>query len=236
MNNIKLPKNWNDVRVDQFILLKEMDETSPSIFYRYIEMLSIFTDTLPDDKLWEDMPIEELTKLINDLLWLRLEPSNQFKKEINKLNCIDIDKIKFGEFIDLEYYFKDDYIKNLPIICSILFKKTKLNEWSDLIFEPYEYDVIERSHQFETISITDVYGIISYYLEFKQKIQTSYTSIFEPIIDDDEEDYEMNENEEIHMDYTDAFKEDVDIYTKKEQNKRSLSDEDLEAKINGIGE
>ena len=61
----------------------------------------------------------------------------------------------------------------------------------------------------------------------KITIKPEYLMVAEEEDDDDEEDYEMNENEEIHMDYTDAFKEDVDIYTKKEQNKRSLSDEDL---------
>ena len=46
--------------------------------------------------------------------------------------------------------------------------------------------------------------------------------------DDDDEDYEMTENEEIHMDYTDALKEDVEIYSPKEENnKKSLSDEDI---------
>ena len=44
--------------------------------------------------------------------------------------------------------------------------------------------------------------------------------------DEEEEDDSIDINEEVHMNYTDAYKVDVEIYTPKEE-KKSLSDKDL---------
>ena len=202
MDSIKLPNSWEEVYADQFLELKKLDGSDSSFFIRQIEILSILTDTLPDDEMWEDLDVEELAILIGKLKWLRYEPSNQLKTKIGDYTCIDINKLSFGEFIDLEYYFTNDYFDNLSNICSVLYRKTKTDEWGNLIFEPYELINIEyRSKDFNELPITDIYGVIKYYLDFKQLLMNTYEKLFEPQFDDEEEvdnsQYEQEEIDEI---------------------------------------
>jgi len=198
---INLPKSWEDIYVDQFIALKKMDDSESSFFIKQIKILAILTDTLPNDEMWEDLDVELLTDYIKKIKWLNTEPSNQFKKNIDEFTCIDINKLSFGEFIDLEHYFGDNqYYDNIYKICAIFYRKTKVNEWGHLEFEPYEFiDIDERASVFEDLKITDIYGIMNYFFEFKELIQTTYANHFEPIIEDTDEEveYDIEEQAEI---------------------------------------
>jgi len=187
---IKLPNNWDEVLSDQFIELKKLDDVESSFFIKQIEVLSILTDTLPDDEVWEDLDVEVLSKYIKDISWLKQEPSKDFKNKIGDLTCIDINELKFGEFIDLEYYFStNNYFENLFNICSIFYRQTKTNEWGKIIIEPYEnVNIKERSEVFKELPITNIYGIIHYYKEYKENILKTYEKLFEPQFEEVEED------------------------------------------------
>jgi hypothetical protein len=202
MDSIKLPNSWEEVYADQFLELKKLDESNSSFFVRQIEILSILNDTLPDDEMWEDLDVEELAILIGKLKWLRYEPSTQLKTKIGDYTCININKLSFGEFIDLEYYFSNNYYENLSNICSVLYRKTKCDEWSNLIYEPYEsINIEDRCKAFDELPITDIYGVIKYYLDFKELLMTTYEKLFEPQFDDDEEidesQYDQEEKDDI---------------------------------------
>jgi len=191
---IKLPKSWDEIYADQWVELKKLDDEESSFFIRKIKILAILTDTLPDDEKWEDLDVEELTKLIDEIKWLKYEPSNEFKKIIDDFTCIDINKLKLGEFIDLEYFFSESYIDNIFKICAILYRKTKKDEWGHLLYEPYHLiDINERSKYFEDLPISYIFGIIKYYLDFKETIISTYQLLFEPIINENEIEEEIIE-------------------------------------------
>ncbi len=199
---INLPKSWEDIYVDQFIALKKMDDSESSFFIKQINILAILTDTLPNDEMWEDLDVEELNNLIKQIKWLHTEPSNEFKKNIDNLTCIDINNISLGEFIDIEFYFSENqYYENIFKICSIFYRQTKTNDWGHIEYEPYELiDIDKRAAKFEDLKITDIYGLIKYYTDFKKLIQTTYSTHFEPIIEDVEEEdvqYDIEEQAEI---------------------------------------
>lgn len=196
---INLPKNWDSVLADQFIELKKLDDVESSFFIKQIEMLAILTDTLPDDEIWEDLDVEELSNLIKDISWLKQEPSNDFKKTIDNLTCIDINQLKFGEFIDLEHYFSsNNYYQNLFEICAIFYRQTKTNEWGKLIIEPYSnVNISERSEKFKELPITYIYGLIKYYKNYKENILKTYEKLFEPQFDTTEEDSTEYDPEDI---------------------------------------
>lgn len=202
---IKIANSWDETFVDQYIALKDI--TSQGFYESRLEVLSILSDTLSDDDMWQDMFESELSNMISNLGWLKREPTQDFSKEIDGLSIIDINTLKFGEFIDLEYYFNENYINNLPTICAILYRKTKVDEWSNIIYEPYNYDITKRSKLFYELPITKVYGVIKYYLDFKKNITSQYDYIFEPIFDEediegdneyDEEDIEQEKAEELN--------------------------------------
>jgi len=198
---INLPKSWENVFVDQFIEIRKLDDGESSFFIKQIELLAILTDTLPDDEMWEDLDVEELSKFIKELKWLYSEPSKNFKKQIGDLHCIDINKITFGQFIDLNHFFSENYLDNIYMICAILYRKKSQNEWGTTIYEPYDsINIFERSELFKELPITDIYGILDYYISFKDKITEVYSHIFNPVFDEDEfneEDYTEEEKKEI---------------------------------------
>lgn len=174
-----------------------MDDEQSSFLFRNVNILSILTDTSPDDDLWQNMDVYELNKLVKNLNWLRSEPSNQFKKEINGLHCIDINKLTFGEFIDLNYYSTNDLFDNFYLFCAVFYRKVKENEWGNKEIEPYgSYDLNERAKLFEELYINDVYGLIKYFNDFRQFIYDSYQNIFQPVIGPDNDDYEYDEEEQ----------------------------------------
>lgn len=185
MELFNLPNNWDEVYTEQFISLRNIPTDIP-VFTRQIEILGILTDILPDDDIWDDMDINDLTRYIVSLKWLKQEPTTNPSKKIDEYTLLDINKITFGEFIDLEHFFTD-YYNNLPLICSILYRKTKLDEWQNIQYEKYNYDIYTRQSFFLDQPITKVYGVLKYYLDFKNSIHNNYQSLFEPIIEEDDD-------------------------------------------------
>lgn len=191
--SLQLQNNWSQVYVDQFISIRTLD--TPSIYSNSLEILSILTNIPSNDEVWDDMDIEELNEHINTLLWLKSEPSKNFKRVIGEFEIIDINKLTFGEFLDLEYLFID-YYTNLTKICAVLYRKYRLDDWGIKRYEPYpEYDIDERTYMFDDMYITDIYGVIRYYLDFKGMIYKTY-DLFEPEIDESELD-ELDEEDKI---------------------------------------
>jgi hypothetical protein len=192
---LKLPKSWNDITVEQFIELRSLNnEDFDSLFSYEIECLSILTDIDVDE--FDDMEIDELSKIVKQVTFIKKQPSNIFKNQINNLTYIGLNDLKLGEFIDLEYYFANDYVKHLTYISSVLYRKTKLSEWEELIFEDYSFNIEKRKEQFNDLPITSVYGIIAEYIKFRENFLKVYENLFNPIFDEDElDDAELDEED-----------------------------------------
>jgi hypothetical protein len=182
---LKLPKSWNDISVEQFIELRSLNnEDFDSLFSYEIECLSILTDIDVDE--FDDMEIDELSKIVKQVTFIKKQPSNIFKNEINNLTYIGLDNLKLGEFIDLEYYFANDYVKHLTYISSVLYRKSKLSEWEEVVYEDYSFNIEKRKEQFNDLPITSIYGIIAEYIKFRENFLKVYENLFNPIFDEDE--------------------------------------------------
>lgn len=190
---MQLPTTWNNISVGQFMELKELQVSSfDSVFDYHIESISILTDTDVNDIY--DLDFDELTGLMNQLHWLSREPNKPIKKTIKELHYIGFDSLKVGEFIDLEYYFTNDYNKHLSDICAVCYRKKRLNEWGNEIIEPYEYNVAERKELFLDISCADVYGVVKDYIKFREYFMNAYGALFNEEVSEDEEE-ELTEDD-----------------------------------------
>lgn len=192
---MKLPKSWNDITVEQFKELRSLNnEDFGSLFSYEIECLSILTDVDVDE--FDEMDIDELSNLIKQVTFIKKQPTNIYKNEVNNLTYIGLNDLKLGEFIDLEYYFANDYVKHLNYICSVLYRKTKLNEWEELIYEDYSFNIEKRKELFNELPITSVYGICSEYIKYRENFLKVYENLFNPIFDEDElDDAELDEED-----------------------------------------
>jgi len=178
-----LPNSWNDILVDQYIELRELDLELP-YFDLMLETVSIVTDTDIDEL--EDLSFSELVDIEKKLTWLTSEPSKRITQKIDKYNYIGFDNLKLGEFIDLNHFFSDNFVTNLPIICAILYRQQKTNEWNEIITEPYDYDPQNRKGLFTEVGIVQVYGIIGTFLEYKSNFEETYSSLFKPDLSDED--------------------------------------------------
>lgn len=192
LDSIKIPKTWDEITVGQFIELNTIDLTQfESEFYLNLEKLAIVTNTSADDEFWEEMDVIELSNIIKTSEFLFSAPANKFKSKLEDGYILkSFNDLTLGEFIDIEYFIADNVITNFTKILSILYRKHKVGEWSEIIMEPYSViDLNARSEEFEDIYITNVFGIIDAYAQFKNDFVTKYNALFEPVFDEDETEF-----------------------------------------------
>lgn len=188
-----LPKSWNDISVSQFIELTALEEKDfDSVFEMQVEMLSILLDEDPEELY--DLDVDEFNKL-NDLKFLRSEPRVKINEHIDKFTFKPLSKITLGEFIDCDYFVVNGKLKNIPLLCAILYKQTKEDDWGNRVFEPYSYDIYKRSELFKSIPITSVFGIVTEYLKFRDNFTKQYENLFAPTFEEDEDTTELTPEE-----------------------------------------
>lgn len=214
MDNIKdlLPKSFDDITVETYQELLTLNVNDfEGEFSLLTEQLAILLGVGSDDELFDDLDIDDLIDAMNNIKWLKSNPTYNYKKDVEYLTCkSDLNKLTLGEFIDLEYFFEQDYIKNLHIICGILYKQYKTDDWNNTIEEPYIYDIYERSNLFIEQPISNVYGIIKMYLDWKENILNAYANLFEDPNFDKIEDEHMFEPEELM-----EMKQEIEVEKKK---------------------
>jgi hypothetical protein len=197
MNEIKLPSSWDEISLSQFIELKKLDEVDSSFFVRNIDIFSIITDTDSSDEYWEDMDITEVEGLVKYLKWLEIIPSTEPKTKIDEFILKDINKLTFGEFIDLEHFFMADYIENLNSIVAILYRRklASTDYFTNDKLEPYGNWLHHRATIMnDAVGVGDVFGIVNKYLSFRANIFKLYEGLFDGGGEDiDEEDIDEEE-------------------------------------------
>ena len=182
-----IPSNWQQISVRQFQELRGVsDSPSDSITEKYIDLILTVSDL--DDEEVEDMSSIELTKIVTGLSWTKKEPHKKYAKKIGDYSLIDFKKITWGMFIDLEYYYSKDYIENITTICGILYKQQQLDNWGNVVIEPYEYDPKARGNQFINLPITSIYGVATDYLDYRNSlINGAYKELFKNLDESEEE-------------------------------------------------
>lgn len=183
---MKLPSNWSQIRTEQFIEISELNEEDyGSLFLYNLEVLSIASDTDIDEL--EDISPDELFKYMEKLQWMRREPPKTPKKSVLNYELLPLTHLTLGQFIDLEHYFADGYVKNLTTIAGIRYKKHGVDEWGEKTYEPYKYLPGDRADEFNEVPISDIYGVITEYIKFRDEFTKAYENLFEPNIEETDE-------------------------------------------------
>ena len=206
LNN--LPSGWSDIKVFQYQDLIEYDQNNVlSVISKYIGYIEIISDI--DYDIIEDMDVIEVHSIIKNLQWLKKSPQNKLKNDIGYYKLINLYKLTLGEYIDI-VNFKKDLIKNLHIICSILYRRYKLDDFDNIIMEDYSnVDIHKRGEYFLDLSIDDTYPIIKHINDFDEHILKVYHNLFH--IEEPEENLDPEDEEEL------TPKEKVDLNREKEK-------------------
>ena len=190
-----LPKQWSDITLEQFIEISEIDKKQGANGYNS-DLLAIVTDMSYDEI--DELDIDELIEMVADFKWSNTQPSKQYKHELLGMQIKPLSKLCLFEYIDLDYYFNDNYHTNLDKICAILYRQSKVNEWGEVVLETYDYDIHLRAEKFLDLPITEVYGIVAEFLKFKQNFLDVYSNLFNEAEDElTEEDKAAMDPEEI---------------------------------------
>jgi hypothetical protein len=183
MQNLKLPKNWNQISVEQFLEIRRLS-SEDGMFNYQIDVLSALTDSNISD--FEELDIDELTVLTEQIKWINSEPSKRYKNKLDKYVLKPFTKISLGEFIDLEHYFSNNYLDHFCHILALLYRRTSKNVYGDDIIEPYNYSPSDRLDWYLDYKITDVYGLIPEYIKFRENFTNTYTNLLVDVVPDDE--------------------------------------------------
>jgi len=192
--SLLLPKRWSEISVEKFIEISEIDKELGAYHYNS-EIFSIITDEPIEDI--EDLEIEVLNDYMDQCKWALSQPSKQYKQKLLGMQQKSLSKLTLFEYIDLDYFFNENYLKNIDKICAILYRQAKSNRWGEEILEPYDYDLNTRADKFLDLPITDVYGIINEFLKFRENFLNVYANLFGQIEEISEEDRRTLDPEEI---------------------------------------
>jgi hypothetical protein len=165
MTTIKLPDSWNDVTINQFIELSQLENNSN----HSLMVASILSDT--DSEEIKKYDTDSFNRIINHLAW-----TNQLPTESNWKPILEIDGDKYGfinklsqltlgEWVDVEHYL-EDYNNNVHKVLAIFYRPliTAINDNYRLIDE-YDSNSMEiRAELFkEKVNIGDVYGSMVFF-------------------------------------------------------------------------
>ena len=189
---IKLPQKWSQVTLEQFIEFSAIDKEQGAYHYNS-EALSILSDESIDTI--EDLDVDEMAELVAEAKWCTSEPSKRYKHELLGMKFKPFNKLTLFEYIDLDYYFNNNYITNLDKVCAICYRHSKVNEWGDEVLEPYEFDCTIRAERFHDLPITDVYGIVHEFLKYRDTFLKNYENLFSGELDE-----ELSEEERRELD------------------------------------
>jgi len=170
-----LPKQWSDITLEQFIEISQIDKDQGANGYNS-DMLAILTEMSYDEI--DELDLDEMIKMVAQFKWALSQPSKQYKHELLGMQIKPLAKLCLFEYIDLDYYFNDNYHTNIDKICAILYRQTKVNEWGEVVLETYDYDIHIRAEKFLDLPITDVYGIVAEFLKFRENFLDVYKNLF----------------------------------------------------------
>lgn len=158
---INIPTKWDDITLKQFQeLMKIYEQEDKDI----LDILALFSGR--DKKELKQMPKEFIDTMLVHLQFmnttLEVEPNSsiEIQGETYKINYTE--KLKFGEFVDVEGLIKDDKY-NYAALLGILCRKDKEIYDDDFIADKLD----DRIKMFEELSIDKALQLINFFLKLK---------------------------------------------------------------------
>lgn len=158
---INIPTKWEDITLKQFQeLMKIYEQEDKDI----LDILALFTQR--SKKELKQMPKEFIDTMLVHLQFmnttLEVEPKSsiEINGETYKINYTE--KLKFGEFVDVEGLIKDDKY-NYAALLGMLCRKDKEIYDDDFIADKLD----DRIKMFEELSIEQALQLINFFLKLK---------------------------------------------------------------------
>ena len=157
---ILIPTAWEDVTLNEFIKLSELDiDSFDSNIEYYIKMLGIFGNDNLDDIL-EFVKLTDITNIVNQMAFMNTPPKNLNKKEVTIKGEVfklieNMNELTVGEYVSIETLIEQgklNSITSIPAILSVILKP---------IGEKFDSNLVNARMELfkDELSIEDVLGM-----------------------------------------------------------------------------
>jgi hypothetical protein len=172
-----LQKGWEDITLAEYLDLEKINSESVGLLNRSLETLCYLTD----NDGWEYESSGTVLKTYLDNKWLSIPPTNQTANDVSIYKLKPISKLTLAEWIDLDSCIVKRELTKIP---AILYRKFKSDEWGNVIYEPYEYSLTDRSNQMEDYPITKMIGAINEAYKYRENLHKVFHELFESYEDE----------------------------------------------------
>jgi len=201
-----VPKGWHEVKLYQFKELRELKDAE-GFFNTQLETLAILLDVPTDDL--EELSLEEIGELFKSAKWVLSEPKKAHASEV----IIDgetyilkpFKKLTLDEFIDLNFFLSNDYLKHISHIVSVFYRRINTDNWKNIEFEPYVFNPFDVFDKFDDLKITQVYGLIPEFLKWRDDFLKKYENLFNEDDEDEDETLDVKDFDSLE-DYKESLK------------------------------
>lgn len=170
-------EGWQDVTISEYLDLQEISKNSSGLLNRSLETLCYLSDS--DE--WEE---EESGVILKEYLkhsWLKSPPINPTVQTVGDRILKPLSKLTLAEWIDLDSAIVNNELTKIP---AIVYRSWKKDEWGNIEYEPYKYSINERAVEYEITPITTLVGVITEAIEYRSKVHSSFSDLFEQYEDE----------------------------------------------------
>ena len=195
---MKTVNNWDDITINQYFEFKSYGDNIEDT-----TLVSIIYDISLDEV--DELTYEEFNTLLIKLRFMNSKPKPQNRGFITLNNQVfckipSIQKISFGEFVDLENWITSDNEEDLKYVLATYYRKN-INEEPDfngIKLEPYGDYVMHRAEHFGELSVSILFDVVDEINKFRILFQDNYGPLLR--LKDEENDFDEPIEEETNAD------------------------------------
>ena len=179
--NIRIPENWNDVTIQQYLKFynaMKPYEGADNYDTKILEVAAYYLCGIDADTL-NKLPLDVFNEIASSIMQLILSGKKQelvksFVLGDTKYGFVtNLDQMTYGEYVDLVTYSKDVY-ENAALMCSILYRpilEEKDGNYTIAEYKGTNENQIQLFYQKLTMDI--VFGALSFFLHLQTDLLNS---------------------------------------------------------------
>jgi hypothetical protein len=192
---MKTINNWDDITINQYFEIKSYGDNIEDT-----TLVSIIYDISEDDV--DELTYDEFNQLLIKLKFMNAKPKPHNRGFVGLNNQVlckipSIQKISFGEFVDIENWINSDNDEDMLFILATYYRKN-INDDPDfngIKLEPYGEYVLNRAKHFGELPVSILFDVVDEINKFRIIFQENYGPLL--MLKEDELDDEVINDETI---------------------------------------
>lgn len=175
---MELPKKWSDISLETYLEIRAINAAEFQGMSRMmVETLSILSGESVEEI--DELEVKQIKKLYESVRFVndtpRAKVQNSIELEGESLFYKGMG-LTLGEYIDLLGWNSGEIKADL--IAALLYRRTRINEWGEVEFQPRNYNVSERAEKIRGLSVAHVWGCVNAFRDFNTMIREKYGDLF----------------------------------------------------------